>query len=51
MAKLMFVENQNGKQFAIRVISKNDTYGSTRCLTLEKDNQLIEFYDADMREK
>jgi hypothetical protein len=47
MAKLMFVENQNGKQFAIRIISKGDNYGRNRCLTLEEDNQLVEFYDVE----
>lgn len=47
MAKLMFVENQNGRQFAIRVIGKGDNYGRNRCLTLKEDNQLIEFYDVE----
>ncbi|MBU3174401.1 hypothetical protein [Clostridium estertheticum] len=47
MAKLMFVENQNGKQFAIRIIGKGDTYGRNRGLTFKEDNQLIEFYDVE----
>ena len=47
MAKLMFVENENNKQFAIRVIEKGDNYGRNRCLILKEDKQLIEFYDVE----
>ena len=47
MAKLMFIENQNGKQFAIRAIGENDNYGRNRCLTLKDNNKLIEFYDVE----
>lgn len=47
MAKLMFVENQDGRQFAIRVIGKGDNYGRNRCLISEENKQLVEFYDVE----
>ena len=43
----MFVENEDNRQFAIRVIGKGDNYGRNRCLTLKENKQLIEFYDVE----
>lgn len=43
---LMFVENENGRQFAAKLIAKGDRYGLEKCLAWESDKLGIEFYDV-----
>ncbi|MBU3173311.1 hypothetical protein [Clostridium estertheticum] len=46
MARLMFVQNFDERQFAVRVISKGDKWGRNRSLTFDNDTKVIEFYDV-----
>jgi hypothetical protein len=40
------VRNANGIAFNVRLVRKGDGYGRNLCLTHEKDDPLVEFYDA-----
>lgn len=46
MANLMFVENHEGRQFAVKVLVKGDTYGRNRCVIWDEERPGIEFYDV-----
>lgn len=41
----MIVTNRDGRSFFVRVVFKGDTYGRGDCLTHDKSDPLIEFYD------
>lgn len=41
----MVVRNTNGREFLVRVVRKGDRYGLDDCLTHDKPEPLIEFYD------
>ena len=43
---LYFVENSKGKQFAVKLLAKGDSYGLDKCLTWDKDSPGVEFYDV-----
>lgn len=40
------VRNANGITFNVRLVRKGQTYGRDLCLTHDKDDPLVEFYDA-----
>lgn len=40
------VTNDKGRKFNVKVLFKGDTYGLNKCLTHEKEDPLVEFYDA-----
>jgi hypothetical protein len=40
------VTNEAGRSFNIRLVRKGDRYGLNDCLTHDKDEPLVEFYDA-----
>ena len=39
------ITNNEGREFAIRIVRKGDNYGRDFCLTHDKDEALVEFYD------
>lgn len=41
----MIVINSAGRQFFVRVVFKGDRYGMDDCLTYDKADPMIEFYD------
>jgi len=41
----MIVKNANGREFFVRTVMKGDRYGLEDCLTHEKDDPMVEFYD------
>lgn len=41
------VTNSNGDEFTVRIVRQGDCYGLNMCLTHDKDEALIEFYDAE----
>ena len=43
---LYFVENNKGKQFAVKLLAKGDYYGLEKCLTWDKESPCVEFYDV-----
>lgn len=43
---LMFVENENGRQFAVKLLSRGDRYGLEKCLEWDSDKMGVEFYDV-----
>lgn len=45
------VTNLNGDDFSIRLVQKGETYGLNRCITHDKDEPLVEFYDAEYKTK
>lgn len=42
------VTNDKGRTFTIRIVSRGDAYGRDFCLTHDKDEALVEFYDFTM---
>lgn len=43
---LYFIENNKGKQFAVKLLANGDRYGLDKCLTWDKDAFGVEFYDV-----
>jgi hypothetical protein len=43
------ISASNGVPFNMRLVRKGDTYGRDLCLTHDKDDALVEFYDARYR--
>lgn len=39
--------NREGKTFTVRLVQKGTRYGLKHCLTHDKDEPMVEFYDAD----
>jgi hypothetical protein len=46
IGKLFFVENEEGRQFSVRILEKGDKYGYQDCCVWENVGLGIEFYDA-----
>jgi len=44
-ATRLVVRNANGREFLVRVVRMGDCYGLDDCLTHDKPEPLIEFYD------
>ena len=42
-----FYDNERGQPWTIRIVDKGDKYGREDCLTYDKDEPVVEFYDAD----
>jgi hypothetical protein len=42
-----FIDNARQQPWTIRIIDKGDAYGRNDCLTHDKDEPLVEFYDGD----
>ena len=42
------VTNDKGRTFTIRIVSRGDAYGRDFCLTHDKEEALVEFYDFTM---
>ena len=42
-----FYDNERGQPWTIRIIDKGDKYGLDDCLTHDKEEPTVEFYDAD----
>ena len=42
-----FYDNERGQPWTIRIVDKGDKYGRDDCLTYDKDEPVVEFYDAD----
>jgi hypothetical protein len=42
----LFVTNEDGITFAVRLVQKGDRYGLHGCLTHDEDETLVEFYDT-----
>ena len=42
-----FIDNQRQQPWTIQIIDKGDSYGRDNCLTHDKDEPLVEFYDGD----
>lgn len=40
------VTNDSGRSFNVALVRKGDRYGLDDCLTHEKDDPMVEFYDA-----
>jgi len=38
--------SESGRQFNVRLVRKGERYGLNDCLTHEKDQPMVEFYDA-----
>ena len=47
MSKTFNVTNSNGNKFLVRILSKGDRYGLNGCLVNDKDEKLVEVYDAE----
>jgi hypothetical protein len=47
----VIIENSRGKKFLIRVVRQGDRYGLDDCLTHDKGEPMIEFYDLTYTEK
>lgn len=43
---LYFIQNRNGRQFAVKLLQKGDSYGLDKCLTWDSSQTGIEFYDV-----
>jgi hypothetical protein len=43
----MIVKNANDKKFFVHILFKGDRYGRNDCLTHDKSEPLVEFYDYD----
>ena len=41
----MIIRNSSGREFYVRVVFKGEHYGREDCLTHDKADPLIEFYD------
>jgi hypothetical protein len=44
--KVLFVVNDRGRAFNVRLVERGDRYGLDDCLTHDRDDPLVEFYDA-----
>ena len=42
-----FIDNERNQPWSIRIVEEGDKYGRDDCLTYEKEEPVIEFYDAD----
>lgn len=42
-----FYDNERGQPWTIRIVTEGDKYGRDDCLTYEKEEPVVEFYDAD----
>jgi len=42
-----FFDNERGQPWTIRIVEEGDKYGRDDCLTYEKEEPVVEFYDAD----
>ena len=42
-----FYDNERGQPWTIRILDTGDKYGREDCLTHEKEEPTVEFYDAD----
>lgn len=40
------VVNRHGIPFNVKVVQKGESYGRNNCLTHDRDDALVEFYDA-----
>ena len=43
--KITITNHSNARTFTMRLVQKGDRYGRDMCLTHEKDEPLVEFYD------
>jgi hypothetical protein len=43
--------NDAGRNWAVRIVNKGDRYGRDDCLTHDKDEPMVEFYDLTYTEK
>lgn len=46
MGKVLKLVNNHGVPFNVRLVEKGEKYGLDWCLTHDKDDPLVEFYDA-----
>tara|TARA_R100001530_G_scaffold129690_1_gene100157 strand:- start:253 stop:579 length:327 start_codon:yes stop_codon:yes gene_type:complete len=46
MTILNITNQENGISFNVRMVNKGEAYGRDNCLTHDKDDALVEFYDA-----
>jgi hypothetical protein len=42
-----FYDKERGQPWTIRIVDEGDKYGRDDCLTYEKEEPVVEFYDAD----
>ena len=42
-----FIDNERNQPWSIRFVEEGDKYGRDDCLTYEKEEPVIEFYDGD----
>lgn len=42
---MITVTNDKGRKFNVRIVRKGDKYGLNDCLTYEKEDPAVEFYD------
>ena len=42
-----FNDNQREQEWTVRIVEEGDKYGLDNCLTYQKDEPVIEFYDAE----
>ena len=42
-----FIDNERNQPWSIRIVEEGDKYGRDDCLTYEKEEPVIEFYDGD----
>ena len=42
-----FFDNERSQPWTIRIVDVGDKYGRDNCLTYEKEEPVVEFYDAD----
>ena len=40
------ITNHQGREFTVKLVRRGATYGRAKCLTHDKDDALVEFYDA-----
>ena len=45
MKNKLLVKNKNNTEFLVKVVLEGDTYGRNKCLTHDKSEPLVEFYD------
>ena len=42
-----FIDNERSQPWTIRIVEEGDKYGRDDCLTYEKEEPVIEFYDGE----
>ena len=42
-----FIDNERNQPWTIRIVEEGDKYGRDDCLTYEKEEPVIEFYDGE----